>query len=107
MASEKLVAQRLIELVGEIGRTECFPAYQPEASGLAATNPFASALAVSLQRGVSAEIIWTIAYDLREALGHLDPARVAEMSLEELDYVFVAFRTSPGTSTPHRGRWRS
>jgi hypothetical protein len=95
MASEKLVAQRLVELIGEVRRPEQFPALDPKASDLVVTNPFAFALAVSLQRGISAEIIWTIPYDLREALGHLDPARIGEMSLEKLDCVFRGLPHKP------------
>ncbi len=87
MASSEQIAQRLVGLIGTVRRPEQFPALTREASELVATNPFAFALALGLQRGISAEIVWTIPYDLRKALGHLDPVRIAKMPLEALDRV--------------------
>ncbi|MFW6116640.1 MAG: hypothetical protein ACOC6F_02840 [bacterium] len=88
MWSESAVAGRLRELTKTLRRSELFPTHDPEASELVATNPYAYVLAVSLNTQTKAEIIWTIPLDLQEELGHLDPARIARMSLEELDRIF-------------------
>jgi uncharacterized HhH-GPD family protein len=88
MWSESAVARRLRELTETVHRSELFPTYDPEASELVGTNPYAFALALSLNRQAKAERIWMIPFELREELGHLDPARIARMSLEELDRVF-------------------
>jgi endonuclease III len=82
-------------LIDNVRRPEQFPAKHRAASELVATNPFAFALAVSLQRGISAEVIWTFPYDLRAALGHLDPARIAAMSLDNLDRVIRGLPNRP------------
>jgi uncharacterized HhH-GPD family protein len=95
MRAESVVGQRLRELVGTINRSELFPAYNRQASTLVGTNPFAYALAVSLNRQTVADIIWTVPYDLQRALGHLDPTKIAEMPIEELDRVFKRLPHKP------------
>ena len=95
MASEFAIAQKLLSLISTVRRDDLFPSYYSEASELIATNPFAYALAVSLNRQTKAEIIWTIPYDLQKALGHLDPIRIANMSIEELDRVFQRLPHKP------------
>ncbi len=95
MASEQQVAEVLVGLIGKVRRPEQFPAKHRAASELVATNPFAFALAVSLQRGISAEVIWTFPYDLRAALGHLDPVQIAAMSLDDLDRVIRRLPSKP------------
>lgn len=101
MASEKQIAQCLVNLIGTLRRPEQFPALTREASELVATDPFAFALAVSLQRGISAEVVWTIPSDLRRALGYLDPARIAKMSLAELERVFRGLARRPCYVSPN------
>jgi endonuclease III len=60
----------------------------PEAAALIATDPYAFAIATCLDRGTKAEVIWTIPYDMKNALGHLDPRQIYEMSLDELADLF-------------------
>ncbi|MFI7514089.1 DUF6884 domain-containing protein [Micromonospora echinofusca] len=49
----------------------------PEANTLILTDPFAFLLAVIFDQGIPAERAWKAPYDLRQRLGHLDPARMA------------------------------
>lgn len=95
MWSESAVADRLLELTGTLHRSELFPSYDPRASELVGTNPYAFALALSLNRQTKAEIIWMIPFELREELGHLEPGRIAQMSVEELDVVFRGLPHKP------------
>lgn len=95
MWSESVVADRLLELTETVQRSELFPSYNPEASELVGRDPYAFALAVSLNRQTKAEIIWMIPFELRAKLGHLDPAQIAQMSLEELDEVFRGLPHKP------------
>lgn len=100
MHSESAVAEFLLELVDNkrFNRTDFFPAYHQQASQLVGTNPYAFALALSLHRQTrKTETIWTIPFDLREKLGHLDPVRIARMSLSELESVF--------SQLPHKPRF--
>ncbi|GAB3171877.1 hypothetical protein GCM10027259_07710 [Micromonospora palomenae] len=55
------------------------PRFTPhlEANTLILTDPFAFLLAVIFDQGISAERAWRAPYDLRQRLGHLDPARMA------------------------------
>jgi endonuclease III len=62
-------------------------------------NPFAFALAACLDRGIPAEVAWTFPLWIKNELGHLDPHRIAGMSLEEIGQVLDAL--------PRRPRYRS
>jgi endonuclease-3 len=78
------IVERLLTLWDQIPRekqeTLLVPGLATEAHELVRTNPFAFLLAASLDRGTKAEIIWTLPYWLKQALGHLDPCRIARMS---------------------------
>ena len=88
LVSETIVAQALHDLISTCRRSRLFPTYDPEASQLVGTNPYAFALALSLNRKTPVKRIWMIPFDLRQELGHLDPKKISRMSLEELDSVF-------------------
>jgi endonuclease III len=60
------------------------PALVPDASRLISENSFAFLLGAALDRGMPAEVAWTIPYWLRQELGHLDPRRLADMTEAEL-----------------------
>jgi len=47
-------------------------------------DPYAFALAVCLDRGTKADVIWTIPYYIRQRLGHLDPQKIHQMDFAEL-----------------------
>jgi endonuclease-3 len=85
---EAEIVKRLLDLWEQIPSDEretlLIPGLEPEARELVRTNPFAFLLAASLDRGTKAEIIWTLPYLLRQALGHLDPCIIAQMSAAEI-----------------------
>ena len=83
------------ELAREIDMSELFPARHPEAGRLIAEDPYAFAMAVCLDRQTKADIIWTIPYDLREWLGHLDPFRIDELSEAELGEIIRGLKNKP------------
>ena len=62
-----------------------FPTVIGEAGNLIASNPYAFTIGVCLDRGTKAEIIWTIPYDIKNELGHLDPNAIYKLSLSELE----------------------
>ncbi|MCA9316798.1 MAG: hypothetical protein KDB73_15035 [Planctomycetes bacterium] len=72
-----------------------FPAVDEEARLFASQDPFAFCVGTVLDRGTRAEVIWHIPMDLRNALGHLDPARVAAMGEPELMAVFKELPHKP------------
>jgi len=83
-AGDHAVTARLFELEPQIEPEALFPALEPGASRFARDDPYAFLLAVCLDRGTKADIIWTIPYWLKQQWGHLDPARVRRMSGAEL-----------------------
>lgn len=72
----------------EFGKTidpkELFPVVIPKAAEFNIGNPYAFAMAISLDRQTKADIIWTIPYDFFIYLGHLDPIRFHKMSLDKI-----------------------
>jgi endonuclease III len=78
------IVDRLLAFWEQIPREEretlLVPGLATEAHQLVRANPFAFLLAASLDRGTKVEIIWTLPYWLKQALGHLDPCRIAQMS---------------------------
>jgi endonuclease-3 len=78
------IVDRLLAFWEQIPREEretlLVPGLATEAHQLVRANPFAFLLAASLDRGTKVEIIWTLPYWLKQALGHLDPCRIARMS---------------------------
>jgi endonuclease III len=72
-----------------------FPTKVPEAAEYALADKFAFVIATCLDRGVPSEVIWTIPYDLRNALGHLNPCRLAVMTDADLSEVFYTLQRKP------------
>jgi endonuclease III len=89
------IKNALLEFGKTIDPSELFPVVISEAKGFILDNPFAFAMAVSLDRQVRAEIIWTIPYDIHRRLGHLDPNRFYKMSLDELVNLFSRLPRKP------------
>jgi endonuclease-3 len=85
---EAEIVKRLLDLWEQIPSDEretlLIPGLEPEARELVRTNPFAFLLAASLDRGTKTEIIWTLPYCLQQALGHLDPCYIAQMSEDDM-----------------------
>lgn len=91
------LTKKLLEFGIMVSAEALFPTVVPEAAPLIASDPYAFAIAVCLDRGTRAEIIWTIPHDIKNDLGHLDPQRIYEMSLDDLTELF--------NRLPHRPRY--
>lgn len=89
------IARRLLVFASEIDPDELFPVLIPDAAHLVTNDPYAFALAVCLDRGTRADIVWTIPYEIEQDLGHLDPYRINEMSLGELALLFKRLPQKP------------
>ena len=89
------ITAELIAFGNAIPKESLLPTVVPEAASLVASNPYAFAIATCLDRGMRAEIIWTIPYDIKNDLGHLDPRRIYQMSLNELDDLFKRIPRKP------------
>lgn len=73
MTATQKITQKILDFGKTIPAEELFPTIIPEASGLVTSDPYAFSIAVCLDRGTIAEIIWTIPYDIKQELGYLDP----------------------------------
>jgi endonuclease III len=78
------VVPALLKYGSRIDPAELFPASEPLAAKLIASNPYAFLLAACLDRGTKVEIIWNIPYDIKNILGKLDPFEIAGLSLSDL-----------------------
>lgn len=89
------IAQALLECGKTFESAELFPTVIPEAAPLVASDPYAFAIAICLDRGTKAEIIWTIPYDIKSDLKHLEPHLIYKMSLEGLAALFARLPRKP------------
>ena len=96
-AQRKVVTQALLDCSKFVEATALFPVMVPEAAGIVVTDPYAFSLATCLDRGTKADIIWTIPFDIKQKLGHLDPFKMYDLSLDGLADLF--------SSIPHRPRY--
>ena len=90
-----IIKQRLLDYADTIVLETLLPTIVPEAAPLVANDPYAFLIATSLDRGMLAEIIWTIPYYIKEDLGHLDPNIIYRMSLDELSDMFARLPKRP------------
>lgn len=91
----KTVTKALLDFSKSIQAEELFPVMVPEAAEIVASDPYAFSIATCLDRGTKADIIWTIPYDMKKKLGHLDPYKIHGMSLEELAALFKSLPRRP------------
>jgi endonuclease III len=89
------ITQALLEFTPTVLNESLFPTLVPEAAPLIETDPYAFLIAVCLDRGTKAQVIWTIPYDMKMKLGHLDPQLIYEMSLEDLTELFSQLPRKP------------
>ncbi len=82
MSNDLAIKQRLLQFWQSRDRKELLPTLIPEAKELVHSNSFAYLLAACLDRGMVADIVWTIPYWLKQELGHLDPHLISMMSLD-------------------------
>jgi endonuclease III len=78
-----------------IAKEKLMPTVVPQAEPLLYEDPYAFLIATCLDRGMKAEMVWTIPYDMKTFLGHLDPRRIQAMSLDELDEMFRTIPRKP------------
>jgi len=90
-----LLTRRLLEFGATVPAEALFPTVVPDAAPLVANDPYAFAIAVCLDRGTKAEVIWTIPHDIKHDLGHLDPQRIHQMSLGDLAELFCRLPRRP------------
>lgn len=93
------VREALLSFGKEIDPLALFPTLHPEAGKFVLSHPYAFALAISLDRGTKAEIIWTIPYDLYQQLGHLDPYEIDLLSLDQLADIISKLPKKPRYKT--------
>lgn len=67
----------------------------PEAIKLIHENSFAFISACCLDRGTKAEIIWTIPYWIFQQVGHYDPLRFYNLSLDQITSFLIIFLGNP------------
>ena len=97
--------QALLRYADTIDPMALFPVVVPQAVEVALGDPYAFMIATCLDRGTKADIIWTIPDDMRMALGHLDPYRIAGMPLPDLTRLIRGSAAAGrGTSTLPRAR---
>ncbi len=72
-----------------------FPTLEPDAYQLVIDDPYAFAIAVCLDRGMKADLIWTIPYYIKNDLGHLDPRKIYHMSVSDLETLFQRLPKKP------------
>lgn len=89
------IKQSLFDCAERFKTPDLFPTLVPEALELVMSDPYAFVLAISLDRGMKADVIWTIPYYLKNELGHLDPERINSMSLEDLSATFAKLPKRP------------
>ena len=98
MPSELQLEQMTLQLItfgATITPDKLFPTTIPTAAKLIRTDPYGFAIATCLDRGTKAEIIWSIPYDMKTYLCHLDPQHIYRMSLEELAVLFNRLHHRP------------
>ena len=89
------IKEKLISFGDATPVEELLPTVLPQAAPFVSSDPYAFSIATCLDRGTKAEIIWTIPYDMKNELGHLDPQKIHGMSLEELTALFARLPRRP------------
>jgi endonuclease III len=89
------ITKALLDFSKTVPIAALFPTVIPEAAKLATSEPYAFCIATCLDRGTKAEIIWTIPYDIKNDLRHLDPRLIYRMTLDELADLFKRLPRRP------------
>lgn len=92
---DRAIRDLLLAFSKSIPAGDLTPTLEPAATRLVTEDAFAFILAVSLDRGTRAEIIWTIPYWLHRQIGHLDPKRMSHMTTEQLAEVMKRLPRKP------------
>jgi hypothetical protein len=99
MPTEPNLTTVLLDFDAVVNPRDLFPTGAPAAE-LVMTEPHAFAIACAPGCGMQADFIRTSPHDTNQHLGHLDPFRVACMTLDDLANLFrqfphVSLRTAP------------
>lgn len=89
------IVEKLIEIGTTVGPPELIFDNDPQVGGLIREDPFAFLLAASVDRGMVAETAWRLPTKLKAALGHLDPAKIAKLTPEEMQDVLRGIDGKP------------
>jgi endonuclease III len=90
------IRKKLLELRNDKTTTErLFPVIDPGARELVPSNPYAFCIATCLDRGIKAEIIWTIPYWIKEKVNHFKIEKFYKMSLSEISDIFYNLPMRP------------
>lgn len=82
--SESEIVNRLIEIGRSISEKQQLSTAFPLVDHLKHDDPFAFLLAASVNPGMTAEAAAGLPAKIKSSLGHLDPARIAEMTPDEM-----------------------
>jgi len=93
--NNNLINQKLLELTQQTDPSALILASCPKASELVVNDPYAFCIAACLDRGAKSEMICTIPYWMKERLGHLDPFKINQMSLDELSALVNSLPKKP------------
>jgi endonuclease III len=89
------IRESLLRFALSIPPESYFQAKSPEASKLIVSDPYAFLIASCLDRGIRAEIIWSIPYALKNRLTHLDPGKIHEMASGEIRNLLYSLKYRP------------
>lgn len=93
--NQQVIADRLLQFWQTQKQEGLIPTLVSNAEQLIYGNPFAFLLAASLDRGIKAEIVWTLPYWLQQEFGHLDPCRIKLMSEEQISNILKRLPKKP------------
>ena len=95
-ASPDLVkVEELLEFGKTVDPMELFPTLEPGASEFAIKDSYAFVMATCLDRGTKADIIWTIPFNIKKILGHLDPFRINKLTEKQLQGLIFGLPQRP------------
>jgi endonuclease III len=89
------VVEALLRHDQTIDTAKLFPAIEPLAGRLVASDPYAFLLAACLDRGTKAEIIWNIPFDLKNKLGQLNPFEIQKLAISEITEIVKGLPHKP------------
>lgn len=89
------IREILIQIAEEQDPLFLFPALSREAQLFATSNAYAFTIACCLDRGLKSETIWTIPWDMKNDLGHLDPHLIFNQGIEPLTALFKRLPHKP------------
>lgn len=94
-SDSEAILERLLKFNSTIKPAALVPALCEPAAQLIANDPFAFALAAVIDRGAKAEIIWTIPYYLKNAIGSLDPRFFSKKTAKEIETILYKLPHKP------------